>query len=107
MYGHARNQKIHNQSALVNYTAGYICFRKTPRSIDNSDNTWAEQYIDNDQINRKLVKKLRYDKFELDKNGESHQSAVIYYTKSEVLNQFFFAAMNKQKNGYNRLFYTK
>lgn len=107
VYEHARDQKIHNQSALVNYIAGYICFMKTPGSIDDSDNTWAKQYIDNDQIDRKFVNKLRYDEFELDKDDESHQSALVRYTISEVLDQFFFAAMNKQKNGYDRPLYTK
>lgn len=42
VYKHACNQKNHNQSALLNYTIGYICFIKTPRSMDNSNDTWAE-----------------------------------------------------------------
>lgn len=37
VYEHACNQKIHNQSALINYTTGYICFMKTSESIDNSN----------------------------------------------------------------------
>ena len=71
VYEHACDQRIHNHSALVNYTVGYICFIKTPGSIDNSDDTWAKRYINDDQINWNLINKLRYDEFELDKDDES------------------------------------
>lgn len=95
VYEYARNQRIHNWRALLNYIAGYICFIKTPESMDDSNDTWAEWYIDHDQIDRKLVNKLSSDKFEPDKNNEHHRSAVVRYTISEVLGQFFSVAIKQ------------
>ncbi len=48
IYKHAHDQRIHNQSALLNYITGYICYIKTSGSMDNSDNIWTKQYINHD-----------------------------------------------------------
>ena len=37
-YEHARDQRIINRGEIVNYTAGYVCFIKTPNSPNSSDN---------------------------------------------------------------------
>ena len=107
VYEHSRDQRIHNRSVLLNYTAGYVCFMKTPGSADDSNDTWAERYIDAHQIDRTLVNKLTCEDFELRAEDISHRSAVVRYSISEVLSQFFSGAMNKQKNSHNRPLYTK
>lgn len=73
----------------------YICFIKISGSIDNSNNTYAKQYIDYNQMNQKLVNKLNFDKFKLDKDNKNYQSAELCYIISEVLDQFFFIAISK------------
>lgn len=44
-YEHVRDQQLYNWSALVNYTAKYICFIKTAEE-GKEDDTWLEWYID-------------------------------------------------------------
>lgn len=39
IYEHTCDQKIHNQSAFLNYNAGYICFIKMSGNMDNNNNT--------------------------------------------------------------------
>lgn len=107
IYENTRDQRIHNRSALMNYTAGYICFMKTPGSMDGSGDTWAERYIDSDPIDRKLVNDLTCDDFDLDEEDISHRSAAVRYSISEVLSQFFHTAMQKQKNSQDKPMYTK
>ena len=44
-YENVRDQRLHNQSAIVNYTFGYIYFMKSTED-GREDNTWLEHYID-------------------------------------------------------------
>ena len=37
-YENVRDQRLHNRSAIINYTFGYICFIK-PSEGDREDNT--------------------------------------------------------------------
>lgn len=53
--------------------------------MDSSNDIWAKQYIDYDQVDLKLVNKLSFDKFELDKDNKHYQSLVVRYTISEIL----------------------
>lgn len=107
IYDYAYNQKIYNQSALLNYIKGYICFIKIYGDIDNSDNKLIKQYTNYDQIDRKFVNELSFDEIKFDKDNDYYQSIVVRYTISEVLNRFFFIAINKQIHGHNRSLYTK
>ena len=36
-YENVRDQRIHNRSAILNYTAGYVCFMKTPEEGREDD----------------------------------------------------------------------
>lgn len=72
IYEGLRDQRIHNRSAIMSYTAEYVCFMKTPGNTDDSNNTWVERYIDADQIDWRLVNKLGYDDFELLEEDLSH-----------------------------------
>ena len=63
-YENVRDQRLHNQSAIVNYTSGYICFMKPPEG-GREDDTWLERYIDSDQIDRRLVNTLANEDFDL------------------------------------------
>ena len=44
-YENIRDQRLHNRSAIINYTSGYICFMK-PLKGSRKDDTWLERYID-------------------------------------------------------------
>ena len=63
-YKNVRDQQLHNRSAMVNYTARYICFIKLPEG-DKKDNTWLKRYIDSDEIDQKLVNTLTNEDFDL------------------------------------------
>ncbi len=84
-YENIRDQRIFNRNALVNYTAGYICFMKTPNGIDNPDHSWEDQYLDRSQIDRRLVNQLRNKDFELTQADFDYRSAMIRYSISGVL----------------------
>ena len=43
-YEIVRDQRLHNQSAIVNYMSRYICFMKPPKG-GREDNNWLEYYI--------------------------------------------------------------
>ena len=45
LYENVRDQRLHNQSAIVNYISGYIYFMK-PLKGGRQNNTWLERYID-------------------------------------------------------------
>lgn len=64
-YENIYNQKIFNRSTLVSYTAGYICFMKPRNGIKNANNSWKDQYIDQNQVDRKLFNQLKYQNFDL------------------------------------------
>lgn len=106
-YKNVRDQQIFNCSALINYTARCICFMKTPNGIENLDHSWEDQYLDRSQIDRRLVNQLRKKDFELTQADFDHRSAVVQYSISGVLEQYFAIAMQKQKNDRNILIYRK
>lgn len=64
-YENVRNQRIFNCNALLNYTIRYICFMKINNHIEDGTDSWEEQYIDNSQIDQKLVNDLINEDFEL------------------------------------------
>lgn len=64
-YENVRNQRLFNRSSLLNYTAGYIGFMKTNHRIEDGADSWEEQYIDDSQIDQKLVNELRNKDFDL------------------------------------------
>lgn len=105
-YKSVRDQRLHYRSAMVNYTAGYICFTKTPGE-DDRDITWAEQYIDSNQIDQRLVNEPTNEEFDLGEADLSHRLVVNRHTISEVLGQYFSTSMRKQKNNYNIPIYRK
>lgn len=106
-YENARDQRIFNRSSLVNYTAGYICFMKTPNMMEDMADSWEEQYIDSNQVDQKLVNELTNEDFDLSEADFTHQSAAIRYTISDVLGQYFATAMRRQKNDRNIPIYRK
>lgn len=53
-YEHVWDQRLHNRSAIINYTAGYIYFIKTLEEGREND-TWLERYINLTQIDRRLI----------------------------------------------------
>lgn len=84
-YENIRNQQIFNCNALVNYTAGYICFMKTAKGIKNPDISWEDKYLDRSQIDRRLVNQLRNKDFGLTQADFDHQLVMIRYSISGVL----------------------
>ncbi len=46
-YKNIWDQRLHNQSVIVNYTAGYICLIKLSKG-GREDDFWLEHYIDSD-----------------------------------------------------------
>ena len=105
-YEYVRDQQLHNQSAIVNYTAGYICFMKTLEE-GRKDDTWLERYIDLTQIDRKLVNDVISKDFDLTQTDHDHRSATNRYIFSEVLNQYFSGMMHKQRNTQGVSIYRK
>ena len=59
------NQKIYHRSSFISYTIRYICFMKTPNGIDNPTNSWEDEYINNNEFDRKLINQLKEINFEL------------------------------------------
>lgn len=96
-YEHVRDQRLHNRSAIVNYTAGYICLMKTSEE-GREDDTWLERYIDSTQIDRRLVNAITNEDFDLTQRDHDHRSAANRYILSEVLGQYFSGSMYKQEN---------
>ena len=106
-YKNVCDQKIYNRSGLVSYTAGYIYFIKTLNGIINWTNNRKREYIDNSQVDKKLVNQLRKSNFELKQTNKDHWSAAIQYTISGVFEQYFAIAIQKQKNNHNILIHQK
>ena len=100
-YENVCNQRLFNRSSLLNYTAGYIYFMKTNHCIEDSANRWEEQYINNSQIDWKLINELRNKDFDLTQADQDHCSAAIRYIIPRVLHQYFATAMHRQKNDCN------
>ncbi len=105
-YEHIRNQRLHNRSAIVNYTAGYLYFMKTPKE-GREDNTWLECYIDSTEIDRRLVNTVVNENFDFTQTDHDHWSAANRYIFSEVLSQYFSRSMHKQKNTQGVSIYRK
>ncbi len=105
-YEHVWDQRLHNRSAIVNYTAGYICFMKTPEE-GREDNTWLERYINSTKIDRRLVNTVVNKDFDLTQTDHDHRSAANRYIFSEVLGQYFSRLMHKQKNTQGVSIYQK
>ncbi len=70
-YEYLRDQRLHNRSAIVNYTARYICFMKTPEE-GREDDTWLERYIDSTEIDRRLVNTIVNEDFDLTQMDHDH-----------------------------------
>ena len=62
---------------MVSYAAGYICFIKTPKSIVNPTNSLEDEYIDNCQIDKKLVNQLKKNNFELNQADKNYRLAAV------------------------------
>ena len=93
-YKNVRDQQLHNQSAIINYTARYICFIK-PLEDNREDDTWLERYIDLDQIDQRLVNTLANEDFDLTQPDRDYRSATNRYIFSEILGQYFSKSMHK------------
>ncbi len=106
-YENVRDQKIYNRSGLISYTAGYICFMMIPNGIENPTNSWEDEYIDSNQVDRRLVNQLRKSDFELKQADKDHRLAAVQYTISKVLEQYSATIMWKQKNNRNILIHRK
>lgn len=70
-YDHVRDQQLHNQSTLVNYTGRYIYFIKIPEE-SRENNTWLERYINFTQINQRLINDVANEVFDLTQIDHSH-----------------------------------
>lgn len=106
-YENVCNQRLFNCNSLLNYTARYICFMKTNHRIENGADSYKEQYIDNSQIDQKLVNKLRNKDFNLTQANQNYCSAVIWYIILRVLQQYFATAMRRKKDDRNIPIYRK
>ncbi len=93
-YEHIRDQRLYKWSAIVNYTARYICFMKTPEE-GREDNTWFEHYIDSTEINQRLVNIVVNEDFDLTQTDHIHQPAANQYIFFEVLGQYFSRSIHK------------
>ncbi len=105
-YKHVRDQRLHNQSAIVNYTAEYICFRKTSEE-DREDDTWLKHYIDSTEIDQRLVNTVVNKDFDLTQMDHDHRSVVNQYIFSKVFGQYFSQSIHKQKNTQKVSIYRK
>ncbi len=105
-YENVQDQRLHNRSAIVNYTTRYICFMK-PLKGSREDDIWLEHYIDSDQIDQRLVNTLANKDFDLTQPNRDHRSATNRYILSEVLGQYFSKSMHKQKNTLGVSIYRK
>lgn len=100
-YENVRNQRLFNCSFLLNYIVGYICFMKTNHCIEDGTDSWEEQYIDDSQIDWKLINELRNKDFDLTQADQDHCSEAIRYIIFGVLHQYFATAMRRQKDDRN------
>lgn len=80
---------------------------KINNRIKDGVNSWKEQYIDNSQIDGKLVNDLINEDSELIQADRVHCLAAIRYIISGVLEQYFATTMRKQKNDRNIPIYHK
>lgn len=97
IYEHVQDQWLHNQSTIVNYTTGYICFIKTSKE-SRKDNTWFEYYMDLTKMNQRLVNTFVNKDFDLIQTDHDYRSAANWYISSKVLGQYFSGLIYKQKN---------
>lgn len=63
-YKNVYDQRIFNRSAFVSYTARYISSMKSWNSMKNKDNSWKDEYIKRNQVDKRLVNQLRYQDFD-------------------------------------------
>lgn len=71
-YENVRYQRIFNCDTLITYTAKYICFMKPQNGIKNIDNSWKDQYIDQNQVDRRFVNQLKYQDFDFTPGNFAH-----------------------------------
>lgn len=64
-YENVCNQRLFNCNALLNYTTRYISFIKTNHYIKDDAESYKKLYINNSQIDRKLVNELINGDFNL------------------------------------------
>lgn len=111
-YKHVCDQQLFNKSKQVNYTAGYVYFMMTPGNKTKlgskiETDSWQESYLYADQIDRRLVNKLKDKNFALEKEDQLYQSAAVQYIVSKTLSHYFGKAMRKQKNNWGVSIYKK
>ena len=65
IYENVCNQRVLNCGTLLNYITRYICFIKINNCIKDGADSWKKQYINNSQIDWKLVNDLINEDLEL------------------------------------------
>ena len=105
-YKNVYNQRLHNRSTLLNYTTRYIYFIKTNCIEDNVD-SWEKQYIDDNQIDWKLINELINKDFDHTQVNQDFYLAIICYNIFEVFEEYFTTAIRRQKNNCNILIHCK
>ena len=80
---------------------------KTNYHIKDGADSWENQYINDNQIDRKLVNELKNKDFDLTQADQDHCSTAIQYIISGILYQYFATTMRRQKDNRNILIYYK
>lgn len=91
-----RDQRVHNKSQQVAYTAGYICFMRSD-SGNNVDANWEQMYLDSDQVDHSAVESLVAEDFLLRKEDLQHQTESVRHTLSDILAAYFPVSLFQQK----------
>lgn len=64
------------------------------------DGNWQQKYLDVNQVDYSAANKLVADDFLLRENNFKHYSRLVHYILSNILNNYFLQALDKQKIRY-------
>lgn len=90
-YKHRRDERLHNGSVQVAYTAGYVYFMHSAHDeVENAN--WKQCYLNADQIDYSAANQLTFKDFMLCDEDLEHQARSARYMMSKTLNEYFPAS---------------
>jgi hypothetical protein len=92
-YRNVRDQRIHNRSHQVNYTAGYICVMDCRCSPDPDCECGA---LPQESIDHRAARLLCFEDFDIDSEDETYLRDSACHLFGVVLNRHFGKPMGKQ-----------
>lgn len=95
-YRHRRDERLHNRSVQVAYTAGYVHFMHSEHD-ENEDANWKQCFLDADQIDYSAANQLTFKDVMLCDEDLEHQARSARYMMSKTLIEYFPASCNRQK----------